>query len=52
MGQPAAAAGQALRVRHFAANNSVFVDDEYLIKGVAGAILWRLLRELALQAPA
>jgi len=25
-------------------NDSIFVDDEYLIKGVAGAILWRLLR--------
>jgi hypothetical protein len=25
----------------------VFVDDEYLIKGVAGAILWKLVRERA-----
>lgn len=28
-----------------ALNDSVFVDDVYLIKGVAGAILWRLLRD-------
>lgn len=39
--------GTALRVRHFARDNSVFLDDEYLIKGVAGAILWKLLREHA-----
>lgn len=41
----AAAAGQPLQIRHFTANHSVFIGDEYLIKGVAGAILWRLLRE-------
>lgn len=34
-----------MRVRHFAANGSVFVNDAYLIKGVAGAIIWKLLRE-------
>ena len=32
-------------VRHFAADHSLFVDDDYLIKGVAGAILRRLLAE-------
>lgn len=32
-------------VRRYAANDSVFVDDDYLIKGVAGAILWKLLGE-------
>jgi len=31
-------------VRHYAADDSVFVADRYLIKGVAGAILWSLLR--------
>ena len=36
--------GEPLRVRRYADNDSVFVDDEYLIKGVAGAILWRLVR--------
>ena len=28
-----------LRVRHFGRDNSIFIDDDYLIKGVAGAIL-------------
>jgi len=32
-------------VRHYAEDDSVFVDGEYLIKGVAGAILWKLVRE-------
>jgi len=31
-------------VRHFAADDSVFLGDEYLIKGVAGAILASLVR--------
>jgi len=35
--------GTPLTVRHFAANDSIFLDDDYLIKGVAGAILWALL---------
>ena len=35
--------GLPLRVRHFMANDSVFINDTYLIKGVAGAIAWRLL---------
>jgi hypothetical protein len=34
-------------IRRFAANDSVFIDNEYLIKGVAGAILWKLVREHA-----
>jgi putative methionine-R-sulfoxide reductase with GAF domain len=42
---PAAQGGTPLVVRHFAANDSVFVNDSYLIKGVAGAILWKLLLE-------
>lgn len=36
-----------LRVRHYQADGSIFLDDDYLIKGVAGAILWKLLREHA-----
>ncbi|MBH9576200.1 GAF domain-containing protein [Inhella proteolytica] len=36
--------GEPLRVRYYAADSSVFLDDEYLIKGVAGAVLWKLLR--------
>jgi adenylate cyclase len=38
-------AGPARRVRHYARDDSVFIDDEYLIKGVAGAIFWKLVRE-------
>jgi hypothetical protein len=34
-----------LTVRFFPADGSTFVDDEYLIKGVAGAILAKLLRD-------
>lgn len=46
---PTAAAqpGPPLRVRHFAENDSVFLDTDYLIKGVAGSILWALLRDHA-----
>jgi adenylate cyclase len=40
-----AAHGAPLTVKHFAANDSVFVNEAYLIKGVAGAILWKLLRD-------
>ena len=32
-------------IRHYAADDSIFVDDQYLIKGIAGRILWRLLRD-------
>ncbi|HOM13053.1 MAG TPA: GAF domain-containing protein [Rubrivivax sp.] len=38
---------QPLRVRHYAVDDSVFLDDDYLIKGVAGAVLWQLLGEHA-----
>jgi adenylate cyclase len=34
-----------IRMKHYAEDDSVFLDDEYLIKGVAGAILWRLVQE-------
>jgi len=37
--------GAPVRVRHYAANDSVFINDDYLIKGVAGAIFWKLLRD-------
>jgi adenylate cyclase len=40
-----AAQGELLRVRHFASNDSIFIGDTYLIKGVAGCILWKLLRD-------
>ena len=37
--------GASLQLRHYPANDSVFLDGEYLIKGVAGAILWKLARD-------
>jgi len=48
---PAAAAraappgGTPVPVRHYAADGSVFIGDDYLIKGVAGAIFCKLLRD-------
>jgi adenylate cyclase len=35
--------GGRVRVRRFAADDSIFIGEDYLIKGVAGSILWRLL---------
>lgn len=40
-------AGGSLRIRHYRADDSIFIGDDYLIKGVAGAILWKLLRDNA-----
>jgi hypothetical protein len=34
-----------MRVRFFAVDGSTFLDGDYLIKGVAGRILWALLRQ-------
>jgi adenylate cyclase len=42
---PDVAAGVRVTVRHYPRDDSVFIGHDYLIKGVAGAILWRLLRE-------
>ncbi len=44
---PVPAAGPLLTVRHFVGNDSIFLDDDYLIKGVAGAILWVLLTDFS-----
>lgn len=46
-GAPPRAAGRPVPIRHFAADHSVFIGDDYLIKGVAGAIFVRLLRDCA-----
>lgn len=40
-----ASGGAEVSVKIYPADNSVFVGGEYLIKGVAGAILWKLLRD-------
>lgn len=42
-----AGAGPPLLVRHFEENDSIFLGDDYLIKGVAGAILWALASDHA-----
>ncbi|WP_265583938.1 hypothetical protein [Chitinimonas koreensis] len=41
-----APAGRPVAVRYFATTQSVFLDDDYLIKGVAGAVLWLLINDL------
>ncbi len=43
----AAVSGTPSTIRHYAINDSVFIDGDYLIKGVAGAIFWKLLRDHA-----
>ena len=34
-------------IRHYAANDSSFIGEEYLIKDVAGAIFWKLLKSFS-----
>jgi adenylate cyclase len=40
---PAIVVGTPLLVRHYTEDDTIFLGDEYLIKGVAGSILWTLL---------
>lgn len=42
---PASSQDAVLLLRHWPRDHSVFVGNDYLIKGVAGAILWRLASE-------
>jgi adenylate cyclase len=42
-----AAGGPPIVVRHYAGDDSVFFGNDYLIKGVAGAIFWKLVRDFA-----
>ncbi|MGE0875343.1 MAG: GAF domain-containing protein [Burkholderiales bacterium] len=44
-GKPAPAVGAPVIVKHYAADDSVFLGEDYLIKGVAGAILRKLLAD-------
>ena len=43
--QKVSPAGEPLRVRYYDQDCSVFLGDDYLIKGVAGSVLWKLLRD-------
>jgi adenylate cyclase len=36
---------RVLRLRHYAIDGSTFLDDAYLIKGVAGRLLWKVVAE-------
>jgi hypothetical protein len=45
--RPADVASEGVPFRFFAVDGSVFVDGDYLIKGVAGRILWSLLNQYA-----
>jgi adenylate cyclase len=38
-----------VQVRYFKADHSVFLDEDYLIKGVAGAIFWKLVQVMQLE---
>ncbi len=40
---PAAGAARTAHVRYFPVDGSTFIDGDYLIKGVAGRLLWSLL---------
>lgn len=42
---PETITGPPLVIRRFVENDSVFLNDDYLIKGVAGSIFWSLLRD-------
>jgi len=40
---PVGSRALATRIKFFESDGSIFIDDQYLIKGVAGRILWRVL---------
>src|SRR5690606_31652573 len=42
--------GTPVKIRHYPINDSVFIGEDYLIKGVAGAIFWKLVSEYARDA--
>jgi len=37
--------GAPVVIRRYVANDSIFLGEDYLIKGVAGAIFWKLVRD-------
>ena len=40
----AAHTAEASTIKHYKADDSIFIDDAYLIKGIAGRIFWMLLQ--------
>jgi hypothetical protein len=40
-----AASAQPVVIRHYAIDGSTFLDDDYVIKGVAGRLLWKLISD-------
>ena len=45
--RPIGAERPTARLRHYLGDGSTFIDDEYIIKGVAGRLLWKLASEHA-----
>ena len=45
--RPTDVGGAPVTVRRYVENDSVFLDDDYLIKGVAGAVFWTLVSDYA-----
>lgn len=45
--ETAVGSGKPIVVKHYTEDDSIFFDDGYVIKGVAGNILWVLLRDFA-----
>jgi adenylate cyclase len=46
---PSPPLGAPIVIRHYGADHSVFIGDDYLIKGVAGAIFRKLVRDYVAQ---
>ncbi len=40
---PLPSGGKTVRIKHYASDDSIFIDDDYLIKGLSGRILVHLL---------
>ena len=41
--------GQEVLIQHFAYDDSLFIDHDYVIKGVPGRLLWRMLQTFAME---
>jgi adenylate cyclase len=46
-GQRGVGGGASVTLRHYAVDGSTFLDDTYVIKGVAGRLLWKVVAEHA-----